>query len=82
MHLPHQFDVSVDYSNFVAIIKRYDELLEEPSGFIFLKAISLLDILEHVATRSKFHGNSQVFICQEHFLELNDVGVQQPVVVE
>lgn len=66
----------------MTVVKRYDELLKEPSGFIFLEAVPLLDILEHVTTWCKLHCDPQVFVREEHFLELNYVRVQKPVVVE
>lgn len=72
----HQLDISVDHSNLVAVIKGYDELLEEPPGLIFLKPVSLLDILKHVPARRKLHGNAKEFIGQEHLLELYDVGMK------
>ena len=78
----YQLDVPVDYTNLVAIVKGNNQLLEKPSGFILLKPVPLLDILKHIASRSKLHCNAKVLIGQENLLELNDVGVQQPIVVE
>ena len=66
----------------MAVVQGYDQLLEKPSGFIFLKPISLLDILKHIASRSKLHGDAKELVGQEHLFELYDVRMQQPVVVE
>ena len=66
----------------MAVVQRNDQLLEEPAGLILLKAIPLLDILKHVSSRGKLHCNSQKFIGQEHLLELNDMWMQQPIVIE
>ena len=78
----HQLDISVDDSNLMAVIKGYDELLEEPPGLIFLEPVSLLDILKHVPARRKLHGNAKEFIGQEHLFELYDVGMKKPVMVK
>ena len=80
--LTYQLDVSVYHTNLVAVVQGYDQLLEKPSGFIFLKPISLLDILKHIASRSKLHCDAKELIGQEHLFELYDVRMQQPVVVE
>ena len=80
--LAYQLDVSVYHTNLVAVIQGYDQLLEEPSGFILLKPISLLDILKHIASRSKLHCDAKELIGQEHLFELYNVRMQQPVVVE
>ena len=66
----------------MAVVKSNDQLLEEPPGLILLEAIPLLDVLKHVPSRSKLHRNPKKFIGQEHLLELNDVWMQQPIVVE
>ena len=66
----------------MAVVQSNDKLLKEPSGLILLKAISLLDVLEHVTTRSKLHGDAKKFICQEDLFELYDVGVKKPVMVQ
>lgn len=66
----------------MTIVQSYDELLEKPSGLILLKAVPLLDILKHVAPRSKLHCNSQKFIGEKDFFELYNVRVQKSVVVE
>lgn len=80
--LTHQLDIPVYNPNLVAIVQGYDQLLEKPSSLILLKPISLLDILEHVASRSKFHCDSKELIGQKDFFELYDVRMQQPIVVE
>ena len=71
----YQLDISIHHPNLMAIIKGYDELLEKPPSFIFLKAISLLDILKHVPSRSELHGDAKKLIGQKHLLELYDVGM-------
>ncbi len=78
----YQLDISVHHPNLMAVIKGYDELLEKPPSFILLKAIPLLDILKHVPSRSKLHGNAKELIGQEYFLELYDVGMKKPIMVE
>lgn len=66
----------------MTVVKCYDKLLEKPSSLILLESIPLFDILEHITTWCKLHGNPQVLICEKHFLELNYMRVQKPVVVE
>ena len=80
--LTYQLDVSVYHTNLVAVVQGYDQLLEKPSGFILLKPVSLLDILKHVASGSKFHCNAKELIGQEDLFELYNVRMQQPVMVE
>lgn len=78
----YQLDISVHHPNLMAVIKGYDELLEKPPSFIFLKAVPLLDILKHVPSRSEFHGNTKELIGQKHLLELYDVGMKKPVMIK
>ncbi len=78
----YQLDIPIHHPNLMAVIKGYDELLEKPPSLVFLKAIPLLDILKHVPARSELHGNAKELICQKDFLELYDVGMKKPIMVE
>jgi hypothetical protein len=65
----------------MAVVHAEDELLEEPTGFIFAQALAFHDVAEHVAAGNVFHDKGEVRGDRHDFLELDDVGVEELLVV-
>lgn len=65
----------------MAVVHAEDELLEEPAGLIFAQALVFNDVAEHVAAGNVFHDEGEVRGNRHDFLELDDVGVEELLVV-
>jgi len=65
----------------VAVVHAEDELLEEPAGLIFAQALVFHDVAEHVTAGNVFHNEGEVRGDRHDFLELDDMGVEELLVV-